>query len=143
MKITQLSVFLENKKGRLYDLTSVLGEAGINIKAMIIAESENFGVLRMVVDEPDKAVEVLKRHNILASVTQIVAVEVHDRPGGLAEILKILDDHDLNVEYMYAFVEKSVDKAIVVFRFDDPDKAIAALTSGGVRVLGKKEIQGL
>jgi len=143
MKITQLSVFLENKKGRLYDAACVLGEAGIDIKALTIAESENFGVLRLVVNKPDLALEVLKAKGFVASLTDIVAIEVDDRPGGLAAILKVLNDHDINLEYMYAFVEKSVDKAIVVFRFDDPDKAIAALLKARIRVLGKKEIQGL
>ncbi|HPB68283.1 MAG TPA: ACT domain-containing protein [Candidatus Omnitrophota bacterium] len=143
MKITQLSVFLENKKGRLYDVASALGGAGIDIKALIIAESGEFGVLRMVVSDPGRAVEVLKEHGLVASITDIVAVEVNDHPGGLAAVLKILDEYDINVEYMYAFVEKNTDKAVVVFRFDDLDKAIATLTKNHVRVLGKKDIQGL
>ncbi|HQP13020.1 MAG TPA: ACT domain-containing protein [Candidatus Omnitrophota bacterium] len=143
MKITQLSVFLENKKGRLYDVASALGGAGIDIKALIIAESGEFGVLRMVVSDPGRAVEVLKEHGLVASITDIVSVEVNDRTGGLAAVLKILDEYDINVEYMYAFVEKNTDKAVVVFRFDDLDKAIATLTKNHVRVLGKKDIQGL
>jgi len=142
MKIVQISVFLENKKGRLYDATRVLGEAGVDIKALTIAESEKFGVLRMVVDRPDKALEVLKKSEFVASITDIVAVEVSDRPGGLASVLKILNDKGINMEYMYAFVEKNADNAIVVFRFDDPDKAINVLAGNNIRVLGKKEIQG-
>ena len=142
MKIVQISVFLENKKGRLYDATRVLGEAGVDIKALTIAESEKFGVLRMVVDRPDKALEVLKKSEFVASITDIVAVEVSDRPGGLASVLKILNDKGINMEYMYAFVEKNADNAIVVFRFDDPDKAIKVLAGSNIRVLGKKEIQG-
>jgi len=86
---------------------------------------------------------VLKEHCLVASITDIVAVEVNDHPGGLAAVLKILDEYDINVEYMYAFVEKNTDKAVVVFRFDDLDKAIATLTKNHVRVLGKKDIQGL
>jgi hypothetical protein len=143
MKITQLSVFLENKKGRLFEAARVLGEAGIDIKALTIAESEEFGVLRIVVDKPDTALEALKAKGFVASITDIVAVEVNDEPGGLAAVLKVFSDNDINLEYMYAFVEKAAENAIVVFRFDDPDKAIAVLKKNGIRVLGKKEIQGL
>ncbi|MCK9431458.1 MAG: ACT domain-containing protein [Candidatus Omnitrophica bacterium] len=143
MKITQLSVFLENKKGRLYGAAQVLGEAGIDIKALTIAESEEFGVLRMVVDKPQEGLKALKEKGFVASITDIVAVEVGDHPGGLADVLKIFNDHDINLEYMYAFVEKNADNAIVVFRFDDPDKAIAVLSKNNIRVLGKKEIESL
>ena len=142
MKITQLSVFLENKKGRLYDAARVLGDKGIDVKALTIAENEGFGVLRMVVNKPDEALRVLKENGFVASITDIVAVEVKDQPGGLACILKILNDNDINLEYMYAFVEKNADSAIVVFRFEDTDKAISVLVKNKVRVLGKKEIQG-
>ncbi len=142
MKITQLSVFLENRRGRLYDAARVLGEASVNIKALTIAENEEFGILRMVVDKPEKALELLKKNGFVASITDIVAVEVSDRPGGLAVILKILDDNGINLEYMYAFVEKNADNAIVVFRFDDPDRAIEVLSKNRVRVFGKKDIQG-
>lgn len=140
MKITQLSVFLENKEGRLYEATELLGQAGVDIKALTIAENEDFGVLRMVVDKPDAAVAILKTGGFVASMTEIVAVEVEDRPGGLARVLKVFCDHRINVEYMYAFVEKAGGKAIVVFRFDDLDKAIAVLTQNHIRVLGRKDI---
>jgi len=142
MKIIQLSVFLENKKGRLYDAARALGDAGVDIKALTIAESEKFGVLRMVVDRTDDALAVLKDNGFVASITDIVAVEVPDRPGGLANVLKILRDHDVNLEYMYAFVERNGDNAIVVFRFDDTDRAINVLTKNDVRVIGKRDIQG-
>ncbi|MFA5094952.1 MAG: ACT domain-containing protein [Candidatus Omnitrophota bacterium] len=140
MKITQLSVFLENRRGRLYDAARVLGEASVNIKALTIAENEEFGILRMVVDKPEKALELLKKNGFVASITDIVAVEVSDRPGGLAVILKILDDNGINLEYMYAFVEKNADNAIVVFRFDDPDRAIEVLSKNNIRVFIKKDI---
>ena len=143
MKITQLSVFLENKAGRLYEAVSAIGEAGIDIKAMTIAESEDFGVLRMIVTKPDKALAALKEKNFVASMTDIVAVEVEDRPGGLASVLKVLDEQGISLEYMYAFVEKNVDKAIVVLRFEDTDKAIGTLTKNNIRILAKTDIQGL
>jgi hypothetical protein len=143
MKIIQVSVFLENKKGRLFEATEVLGKAKIDIKALTIAENEDFGVLRLVVDKPQDALAALKANGFVASFTDIVAVEVEDRPGGLARVLSILKESDLNVEYMYAFVEKTADKAMLVFRFDDIDKAITILTKNNIRVVGKKDIQGL
>jgi len=143
MKITQISVFLENKKGRLYDAMRLLGEKGIDIKTLSIADNEDFGVLRMIVDRPEESLELLKANHFVASLTDIVAVEVGDHPGGLAKVLKVLDENRINIEYMYAFVEKCADKAILVFRFDDLDKAIAALTKNNIRVVGQKDIVNL
>ncbi len=143
MKITQISVFLENKRGRLYEVASLLGENSINIRALTIADSEDFGVLRMVVDKPDEAVQILKDKGFVANITDIVAVEVEDKPGGLASILKLFYESDINIEYMYAFLEKNVDKAILVFRFDDVDKAIDILSKNNIRVLRKDEIVNL
>lgn len=143
MKITQISVFLENKKGRLYDAVRLLGEKGIDIKTLTIAENEDFGVLRMIVDHPEQCLDILKANHFVASMTEIVAVEVEDHPGGLAKVLKVLDENKINIEYMYAFVEKCADKAILVFRFDDLDKAIDVLTKNGIRVVGKKDIVNL
>jgi hypothetical protein len=143
MKLTQVSVFLQNKKGRLFDACDVLGRNKVNIRALIVAESEDFGVLRLLVDDPEKAARVLKKSGFVASFTDIVAVEVGDTPGGLAAVLKILDTNGLNVEYMYGFVEKASDKALMVFRFDEPDKAVTVLKKKGIRLVGKKEIGGL
>lgn len=143
MKITQISIFLENKKGRLFEAAATLGRAHVDIKALTIAENEDFGVLRLIVDKPDEALAALKENGFVASLTDIVAVEVSDRPGGLAEVLAILNEQDLNVEYMYAFVEKTEEKAIVVFRFDNIDKAVTVLTKNNIRVIGKKDIEGL
>lgn len=143
MKLTQISVFLENRKGRLAEICGKLGQAGINIRALTIAETETFGVLRMVVDKPEEAIEVFRKENITANLTDVVAVEVPDTPGGLANVLDILSDHDVNVEYMYGFVEKFSEKALLVFRFDDPVAAHQVLTSGGVNVVTLEDIQGL
>ena len=143
MKITQISVFLENKKGRLYDAIRILGEKGIDIKTLTIAENEDFGILRIIVEHPQRALEVLKAYDFVASITDIVAVEVDDHPGGLAKVLKVLEENKINIEYMYAFVEKCKDKAILIFRFDDLDKAIDVLTKNGIRVVGKKDIVNL
>jgi len=143
MKLTQISVFLENRKGRLYEICSRLGQSGINIRALTIAETETFGVLRLIVDKPDAAVKMFQQNNITANRTDVVGVEVPDKPGGLADVLKVLTDADVNVEYMYGFMEKFSDKALMVFRFDDPEKAAAVLAAAGVNVVTRKEIQGL
>jgi hypothetical protein len=143
MKLTQISVFLENRKGRLHEVCSMLGKAGINIRALTIAETETFGVLRIIVDKPDAALELFARNNVTANRTDVVAVEVEDRPGGLANILKELSEHDVNVEYMYGFIEKFTEKALLVFRFDDPEKAGKVLASHGINIVTSKDIQGL
>ncbi|HOX55066.1 MAG TPA: ACT domain-containing protein [Candidatus Omnitrophota bacterium] len=143
MKLNQISIFLENREGRLYEACSLLGEHKINIRALTIAESDQFGILRVVVDKPEEAMALLKKNGFTADLTDIVAVEVDDKPGGLAKILKIIYDNRINIEYMYGFVEKSSEKALLVFRFDDSDKAISVLTDNKIKVIGKKDIVNL
>jgi hypothetical protein len=143
MKINQISVFLDNRKGRLFEVCSLLGKHKINIRALNVAEAEDFGVLRMVVDEPAKALKLLKDSQFVANLTEIVAVEVEDRPGGLAEILRLINLHEINIEYMYGFVEKKSDKALMVFRFDNPDKAIVTLTKNGVKIVTEGDVKTL
>ena len=143
MKLTQISVFLENRKGRLYDVCSLLGNHGVNIRALTIAESPEFGILRMVVDKPKDAVSILKRKGFIAKLTDIVAVEVDDRPGGLARVLQVLYDNSINVEYMYGFVEKFSDKALLVFRFDSLDKAISVLKKNRINIVGAKAMENV
>jgi hypothetical protein len=143
MKLTQISIFLENRKGRLYDVCSLLGKHKINIRALTVAESEQFGILRIVVDKPEETAALLKKNGFVASLTEIVAVEVADKPGGLADILKVFSLSNINVEYMYGFVEKKSDKALLVFRFDEPDKAIELLKKKKIKVIGRKEMGDL
>ena len=143
MKITQISVFLENRKGRLFDVCNLLGKNDINIRALTIAETESFGVLRIVVDKSDLAIKTLKANGFVANLTDVVAIEVGDKPGGLAAVLKIFADNDVNVEYMYGFVEKFSDNALLVFRFEDVEKAQKILTEKGVKIVTRKEIEGL
>ena len=140
MKVDQISIFLENKSGRLAEVTRVLGKAGINIRALSLADTSDFGILRLIVNDSAKAVDVLKTNQFTVSMTQVVAVEVSDRPGGLAHILDILEQEKINVEYMYAFVERSSDNAVIIFRFDETDRAIKALTTKGIRVLEGKKV---
>ncbi|MGQ9920736.1 MAG: ACT domain-containing protein [Desulfobacca sp.] len=143
MKVEQISVFLENKAGRLAEVTKVLGEAQINIRALSLADTTDFGILRLIVDQYDKAREVLKQHGFTVGKTEVVAIEVPDRPGGLAWVLQILSASDINVEYMYAFVQHSGKNAVIIFRFDNLEKAIELLQKQGVRIYSGEEVYRL
>ncbi|MGD0566694.1 MAG: ACT domain-containing protein [Candidatus Goldiibacteriota bacterium] len=138
MKIVQLSVFLENKEGRLADIIGTLSAAGINIRALSLADTQNFGVLRMIVDTPEKAIEALKKSGTIVKTTDIIAVEVEDSPGGLHKVLKVFKDSAVNIEYMYAFVEKNNNNAVMVFRVDNPDEALKKLK--GVKILKADDV---
>jgi hypothetical protein len=143
MKVEQISVFLENKAGRLAEVTKVLGEGGINIRALSLADTTDFGILRLIVDQYDKAREILKQHGFTVGKTEVVAIEVPDRPGGLAWVLQILSDSDVNVEYMYAFVQHSGKNAVIIFRFDNLERAIELLQQQGVRIYSGQEVYQL
>ncbi|MBM4287488.1 MAG: ACT domain-containing protein [Deltaproteobacteria bacterium] len=143
MKVEQISVFLENKAGRLAEVTKVLGEAGVNIRALSLADTTDFGILRLIVDHYDKAREVLKQHGFTVGKTEVVAIEVPDRPGGLAWVLQILSESNINVEYMYAFVQHSGKNAVIIFRFDNLERAIELLHQQGVRIYRGEEVYRL
>ncbi len=140
MKVKQISVFLENKSGRLAEVTKVLGDNNINIRALSIADTTDFGILRLIVNSPEKAWQVLKEHDFTVSETEIIAVQVPDEPGGLAGILNIFENNKINIEYMYAFVGKSGKDAVVVFRVENIDRAIELLQQTGVSLLSGKEV---
>jgi len=140
MKITQLSVFLENKPGRLSEPCRVLSNAGINILTLSLADTQQFGILRLVVRDWQKAKAALEKKGEVVNVTEVVAIEVSDKPGGLSDILKLMEDAKINVEYMYAFTFRKEDKAIIVFRFENPDQAIAALKAKGVNLVSPVEL---
>lgn len=135
MKVEQISVFIENKSGRLAEVTRILGEAGVNIRALSLADTSDFGILRLIVNDREKAKAVLKEKGFTVSKTEVVAVEVPDRPGGLFQILQKLDSEAINVEYMYAFVERCGENAVIIFRFDETDKAIKTLVDSGFKVV--------
>ncbi len=135
MKVEQISIFIENKSGRLAEVARVLGEAGVNIRALSLADTSDFGILRLIVNDREKAKQVLKEKGFTVSKTEVVAIEVPDRPGGLAEILDTLDGASINVEYMYAFVERCGENAVIIFRFDETEKAISALLAKGFNIL--------
>jgi hypothetical protein len=136
MQIRQVSVFIENKVGRIMEITEVLGESDINLRALSLADTSDFGILRMIVDNIDKAVKVLKDKGFIVKETDVVAVEVPDKPGGLAQVLEVLCIANINVEYMYAFFEQPKDKALLIFRFEDPERAIEVLSAKGIQIAG-------
>jgi hypothetical protein len=139
MKIDQISVFLENRAGRLRQVCEVMGKNDINIRALTVAETQAFGVLRLVVDKTEQALKVLKEGGFTANRTDVVVVEVEDRPSGLADGLGVLENGKVNVEYMYAFLERNQNKALLVFRFDDIESAISLLKSNNIRVVSNSD----
>ena len=140
MRVKQISVFIENRSGRLKELTSVLGDNGINIRALSLADTSDYGILRLIVNKPDKALAVLKKANFTLSETDVIAVEVPDKPGGLSDVLGYLTDEGINVEYMYAFVEKSSSNAVLIFRIEDIDRAVTALKKNKVTILDNEQV---
>jgi hypothetical protein len=143
MSVKQISVFLENKKGRLAEVTKTLSHEKINIRALSLADTADFGVLRIIVDNPERSLTVLKSHGFVAQVTEVIAVEVEDRPGGLSQILEVLDQDNVNVEYMYAYVEKSRENAIVICRIDDRERALQILEKNGIATLSAEALKAL
>ena len=143
MKLKQLSIFLENKRGALSRPCRILAKAGINILTLALADTQQFGLLRIILHDWEKAKALLEKAGCVVKTTDVVAIEVPDRPGGLAQILRTLDAAAINVEYMYAFVQRSGDNAILIFRFDELDNAIQVLTQGGIRVLKGQEVYAL
>jgi len=143
MTVRQISVFLENRAGRLAEVTSVVGGAGVNIRALSLADTADFGILRMIVDDPDKCLGALSGAGFTVHETEVVAVEVSDKPGGLAQVVAVLDRAGVNVEYMYAFVEKAADRALMVFRFEDPAAAAKVLRAKGIGVQTDEQVRRL
>lgn len=138
--IKQISVFVENKKGRLAKITDVLGEGGVDLIALSIADTTNFGIMRCIVTDPDKAITLLKSQGFTASTTDVIVAEVTDRPGGLTKVLKLLDQAEISVEYLYSFVRTPNEKALILFRVEDIAKAAATLEEGGVKLLSEQDI---
>ncbi|BCV20432.1 ACT domain-containing protein [Moorella sp. Hama-1] len=143
MKIKQISVFLENKSGRLAAVTRLLAGQGINIRALSIADTSDFGILRLIVDNPDRAYAELKAAGFTVSLTEVLGVEMPDRPGGLSSILAILEEKGINIEYLYAFIGKGDNGALVIFRVEELDAAIEVLRARGINVLDGEKIYRL
>ncbi len=140
MKVEQISIFLENRAGRLSEVTQTLSRAGINIRALSLADTSDFGILRLIVSDNEKAKAALKEQGFTVGRTTVVPVEVQDSPGGLHAILDILSGNGINVEYMYAFVQQSGKNAVLIFRFDRTDQAIETLQEHGITVLTGEQL---
>ena len=143
MKVEQIAIFLENKSGRLSEIASILAGSEVNIRSLSLADTADFGILRLIVDKVDVAEDVLKKEGFTVGRTNVVAVEVPDKVGGLSSVLKVIEAAGMNVEYMYAFVNKSGENAVMIFRFEKIDEAIAALQAKGVTMLSGGQICAL
>ena len=140
MKIKQLSIFLENKKGRMRKALEILAQAGINIRALSIADTSDFGILRLIVPQPEEAQALLLDNNFVVKMGHVIAVEMTDQPGGLSTVLGILDNASNNLEYLYAFVDEKEEKAIVLLHPEDIEAGVEALEKGGAKVIPPEDV---
>ncbi len=140
MYVKQISVFVENKFGRMAEIIDVLAKNNIDISALSLADTSEFGVLRLIVDKPELAVDVLKEEGVIVKLSDVLAIAIDDAPGGLAKALNVLTEADVVIEYMYAFIGKADGKAMTVIRVDDEAKASVALKDGGVTLLTTEDI---
>lgn len=143
MIIKQISIFVENKKGRLAEITETLAKAGANIRALSIADTTDFGILRLIVDKPDESAAALKEAGITVSVTNVIAVGIDDVPGAFSKPMRILADAEIDVEYMYAFITRKSEKAYVILRVADNDAAAKVLLDKGVELLDEEGFHSL
>ena len=143
MHVKQISVFIENAPGKLADFTRMLGEKGIDLMSLSIADTTNFGILRFIVADYANAVKQIEEAGYAVSLTDVLAVEVPDRPGGLAEMLRLLGENDISIEYLYSFVRGRQGSALIVFRVADVEKAMRVLEDGGIQTLTQEEIKKL
>ncbi len=140
MKVQQLSLFLENQPGQIGKPCRLLADEGINIRTLSVADTKQFGILRMIVSDWERAARLLKDAGYVVNVTEVVAIEVPDKPGGLANLLDVFDNTGVNVEYMYSFPFGRGDTAVMIFRFDRPNAAIQALQAAGISVVASVEV---
>ena len=143
MKIKQLSIFLQNRMGSLSKPLEVLSDADVNIRAMCMADTSEFGILRLVVDNPLKGKEALEKSNFLVKITDIIGVEMNDTPGGLTTVLKIIKDHEIDLEYLYAFSHDKAGKAILLLHADDLNNLISALQENDIVIVSSDEVYNL
>lgn len=140
MAVRQLSIFLENRKGRLEAIARILGEAGINIRGLSVADTSEFGILRLIVEDVEHAAQILREKDVVLHINDVTAVEVSKEPGGLAKVLELLNKTDINVEYMYALAEPKSANPILILRFSEPGIAREVLRNGGARLLGESDL---
>ncbi|MDR1019165.1 MAG: ACT domain-containing protein [Synergistaceae bacterium] len=140
MTIDQISVFVENNLGRLAEVTRILGDAGVDLRAMSIADTTDFGILRLIVDDPARATDILRSAGCVVSVTQVLAISLADVPGSLARVLGILAGENISVEYAYAFITRKKDDAYVIFRVEDNERAVGVFAKHGVKTASSGEL---
>ncbi|MCF0226569.1 MAG: acetolactate synthase [Methanobrevibacter sp.] len=140
MKVEQLSIFLQNKEGSLHDVLEILKKGNLNLKALSLADASDFGILRIVVDNPDKGIKLLKDNGFLVKPTDIIAIEMDDTPGALANILGIIKKDKINLEYLYAFSHQKTDKAILVLHTDNLDDLISCLEKENIVIVQSEKI---
>jgi hypothetical protein len=140
VKIHQISLFVENKPGHIAAPARLLAQEGVDIRALYLADTQQYGILRFIVSDWEKAQQTLEAHGYVVKVTDVLAIIVTDRPGGLADVLGTLDGTGINIEYMYAFSDVRGDEAILIFRFADTDAAIARLQAAGIKLMASKEL---
>lgn len=144
MTVKQLSVFVENRAGRLSNITRLLGDNGINIRAMSIADTKDFGILRLIVNDSEKALKTLKENSFAVTCTNVLALRISDKPGGLADAMTCLYNESISVEYMYAaFISETDETAYLILRVDKSDEAITALTEDGYKLVSDEELKSL
>ena len=143
MTIEQLSVFLENKPGKLFEALDTLSQAGIDLRALSLADTADFGILRVIVDKPDEALKAFQEAGYLVKSSDVIPLAVSDKPGGLAAMLRIMAEGGVDVEYTYAFVAHSRDSAYVILRVNDNDAAVKLLSDNGISPLTAEEIYGM
>lgn len=143
MYVKQISVFIENTPGRLAHFTQLLGEHNIDLVSLSVADTTHFGILRGIVADYEKAVELISQNGYTVKLTDVLAVSVPDKPGGLADVLRLLAEHEIVVEYLYSFVRNAGDHALIIFRVDKLDEAQQVLTQAGVKLLSQDEVRGL
>ena len=141
MFIDQISIFIENRQGRMAEITKLLADGGIDIRALSIADTTDYGILRLIVNNPEKATELLKENHVTATITKVLAIAIDDKPGGLNKAITILSEKGVDVEYMYAFLNPRKDTAFVILRVADNEKAVAILKDGGIELMSNADIQ--
>lgn len=140
MLMKQISVFVENKQGRLADITKILADNQIDIRALSIADTTDYGILRLIVNHPEKAIEILKDAGMTVSITNVLAVGIPDQPGGFANAISVLSDAGMGVEYAYAFITPADGQAYVILRVDDNERASSILQAGGINLLSQETL---
>ena len=143
MTVKQISVFLENRPGALAEFTRILEKSNMNLRALSLAESEDFGIVRVIVDDPFETIRILKDEGYVCSITKVIAVEIQDKPGALVRMLNILGDNQVNLEYSYAFLAKKANSAFMILRVEDNEKAIKVLTQNGIRPICHDDMEKL